>query len=87
MEDRLLLQLEFARVNNLQLQIRIFRGDLLQAETAVTAQITKYGQLQRALAEKYAIDLNTTTVDDNGKFIPITPEMRQAMASNNPLRF
>lgn len=86
-EDRLTLQLEFAKMVNIKQQIRIIEGDLLQARTADAAQIGKYTQMQQALAKKYNVDLSTTTVDDDGKFIPITLEMRQAMAANNPLRF
>lgn len=85
--DMLQLKLTWSELTNTQLQIRIIRNDLLQAEKLLKEKSEAMQQVRDGIVKKYGIDPNVTTFDDNGKFIPITPEMRKAIASNMPVRF
>lgn len=83
-EEKLKLQLAWSEMTNVQLQIRILRGDLLQAERLLKEKVEALQQQRNEISIKYGIDPNTTTLDEHGNFIPISPEMRQAMVTNLP---
>ena len=85
--DKLQLKFAWSELANVQLQIRILRGDLLQAERLLKEKMEAMQKVREAVAAKYGIDPNTTTIDDAGNFVPVTPEMRAAIAANMPVRF
>jgi len=85
--DKLQLKIAWAELTNVQLQIRILRSDLLQAERLLKEKAEEMQRVRDSIAAKYGVDLNTTTVDDNGNFVPVSPDMRAAVAANTPMRF
>jgi hypothetical protein len=85
--DKLQLKIAWAELTNVQLQIRILRSDLLQAERLLKEKAEEMQRVRDSIAAKYGVDLSTTTVDDNGNFVPVSPDMRAAVAANTPLRF
>ena len=86
-EERLQLQLTWANMSNVQLQIKLLENDLLAARKLLTEQVAAMQKVREQIIQKYGIDPNNTTIDGEGNFIPITPEMRQAMAGAAFTRF
>ena len=74
--DMLRLQCGLAQVTNIRQQIQI---SMLQNEKLLRERTEALQKLREELIAKYMIDPAVTTVDENGRFIPITPEIRRAM--------
>ena len=77
-EEQLAMQLAWANMSNVQLQIRILQGDLQQAQKLLKEKFDELAVVRDAVIKKYNIDTNTTALDNDGNFIPLTPELRQA---------
>lgn len=71
--EKLELKNAWLEMQNIKLQIQLLQNDLLTAQQAMKTSVEKMQQLRDRIANKYKVDLNTTTLDDAGNFVPARP--------------
>ena len=69
--DKLKLQLAFSFVQNMRLSIEVIQRDMGRAQEEYKKAAEALDQERRRIAAAYGVDLNTTTLDAEGNFVPI----------------
>ena len=78
-QDQLSLHKIFSRVQIMKLQIDLLNRDMQKANEMHTQALKDLQVEQVKISEKYAINLDDYTIDDNGTFQLIPPELRQQL--------